>query len=153
MYAREGTSLTKNFLYFSIRTSLYTMKNKQISMKYFKELEQWCDPYFDYEEWIYVIHTLLLGLELHHHALQKENVVHVLHIPDECMQHILNITQKMGLMVHIHKIQKAIYSGYFIGEKNLYGFQDGPITFKICKPPEDRQVDLSKPVYTFERVM
>ena len=71
MYAREGTSLTKNFLYFSIRTSLYTMKNKQISMKYFKELEQWRDPCFDYEEWIYVIHTLLLGLELHHHALQK----------------------------------------------------------------------------------
>lgn len=70
------------------------MKNKQISMKYFKELEQWCDPYFDYEEWIYVIHTLLLGLEIHHHALQKENVIHVLHIPDECMQHILNITKK-----------------------------------------------------------
>ena len=65
------------------------MKNKQISMKYFKELEQWCDPYFDYEEWGYVIHTLLLGLELRHHALRKENVIDVLYIPDECMQHIL----------------------------------------------------------------
>lgn len=61
--------------------------------------------------------------------------------------------KKMGLMVHIHKIQKAFYSGYFIGEKNLYGFKDGPITFEICRPPEDHQLDLSKPVYTFERVM
>lgn len=122
-------------------------------MKYFKELEQWCDPYFDYEEWIYVIHTLLLGLELHHHAFRKENVIDVLHIPDECMQHILNITQKMGLMIHIHKTQKAFYSGYFIGEKNFYAFKDGPTTIKIHKPPEDHQLDLSKPVYTFERRM
>lgn len=122
-------------------------------MKDFKELEQWCDPYFDYEEWIYVIHTLLSGLELHHHAFRKENVIDVLHIPDECMQHILNITQKMGLMVHIHKTQKAFWSGYFIGEKNFYAFKDGPTTIKIRKPPEDHQLDLSKPVYTFERRM
>lgn len=129
------------------------MKNKQISMKDFKELEQWCDPYFDYEEWVYVIRALLSGLELHHHAFRKENVIDVLHIPDECMQHILNITQKMGLMVHIHKTQKAFWSGYFIGEKNFYAFKDGPTTIKIRKPPEDHQLDLSKPVYTFERRM
>ena len=82
-----------------------------------------------YNGWVYEISDFLDELNLTHaNTIDK---VYILNVPPELQEIVLGKTDSMDLLFHVHYQAKAVYSGFFQGEKNFEGLVGKRLDFSI----------------------
>lgn len=112
--------------------------------------ENWRNIDFPYADWVFDIHNILNKLDIIHCADLCENIIHILHVPQELFDRIIAYTYPRGLGFFVYKTQKLYYTGYFTGKIRPVGCSDVKTTFCI-KEPDNPNIDLRHPVITLKR--
>lgn len=113
--------------------------------------EDWRNIDFPYADWVFDMHNILNKLDIVHRADLCEDIIHILHVPQELFDRITAYTYPRGLGFFIHRTEKICYKGFFVGERIPVGIQNSRTTFCI-KKPDNPNIDLKHPLITLERM-
>lgn len=112
--------------------------------------EDWRNIAFPYADWVFDIHNILNKLDIIHYADRHENIIHILHVPQELFDHIISHTYPRELGFFVHRTEKLYYRGFYTGEIEPVGVSSSRTTFCI-KKPDNPNIDLRHPVITLKR--